>query len=155
MLFEDHGIKSGPCRTFVFKYINNYYFIAQIKQAMRFRPSLHQYYADTWYWQNITFILTKKKKHEYLIEHEHKTPILYTSSSLSPVKNHCQMCVCVCVFGFNVAFDNFSVISRRCLVARGSSVLTFIVLPHRSIMPRTLDMIPHPVTLSWHWVDQS
>ena len=38
--------------------------------------------------------------------------------------------VCVCVFGFNVAFNNFSVISRRCLVATGSSMLTFIVLPH-------------------------
>ena len=38
--------------------------------------------------------------------------------------------VCVCVFGFNVAFNNFSVISRRCLVATGSSLLTFIVLPH-------------------------
>ena len=34
-----------------------------------------------------------------------------------------------CLFGFNVALDNFSVISRRCLVATGSSVLTFIVLP--------------------------
>ena len=56
--------------------------------------------------------------------------------------------VCVCVFGFNVAFNNFSVISRRCLVATGSSMLTFIVLPHRSIMSLTLDMIPHPVTLS-------
>ena len=33
-------------------------------------------------------------------------------------------------------------------------MLTFIVLPHWSIMPQTLDMIPHPVTLSWHWVDQ-
>ena len=38
--------------------------------------------------------------------------------------------VCVCEFGFNVAFNNFSVISRRCLVATGSSMLTFIVLPH-------------------------
>ena len=38
--------------------------------------------------------------------------------------------LCVCVFGFNVAFNNFSVISRRCLVATGSSMLTFIVLPH-------------------------
>ena len=37
---------------------------------------------------------------------------------------------CVCVFGFNVAFNNFSVISQRCLVATGSSMLTFIVLPH-------------------------
>ena len=61
----------------------------------------------------------------------------------------------VCVFGFNVAFNNFSVISRRCLVATGSSMLTFIVLPHWSIVSQTLDMIPHPVTLSWHWVDQS
>ena len=65
------------------------------------------------------------------------------------------LCVCVCEFGFNVAFNNFSVISRRCLVATGSSMLTFIVLPHWSIMSQTLDMIPHPVTLSWHWVDQS
>ena len=63
--------------------------------------------------------------------------------------------VCVCVFGFNVGFNNFSVISRRCLVATGSSMLTFIVLLHGSIMSQTLDMIPHPVTLSWHWVDQS
>ena len=60
---------------------------------------------------------------------------------------------CVCVFGSNVAFNNFSVISRRCLVATGSSMLTFIVLPHWSIMSQTPDMIPHPVTLSWHWVD--
>ena len=34
-------------------------------------------------------------------------------------------CVCVCVFGFNVAFNNFSVVSRRCLVATGSSMLTY------------------------------
>ena len=40
-------------------------------------------------------------------------------------------------FGFNVAFNNFSVISRRCLVATGSSVLTFIVLPHWSILSQT------------------
>ena len=37
--------------------------------------------------------------------------------------------VCVCIFGLNVAFNNFSVISRRCPVAAGSSVLTFIGLP--------------------------
>ena len=61
----------------------------------------------------------------------------------------------VCEFGFNVAFNNFSVISRRCLVVTGSSMLTFIVLPHWCIMSQTLDMIPHPVTLSWHWVEQS
>ena len=40
------------------------------------------------------------------------------------------VCVCVCVFGFNVAFNNFSVISRRSLVATGSSMLAFIVLLH-------------------------
>ena len=60
-----------------------------------------------------------------------------------------------CLFWFNDAFNTFSDISRLCLVATGSSVLTFTVLPHRSIMPQTLDMIPHSVTLSWHWVHQS
>ena len=34
------------------------------------------------------------------------------------------------LFGFNVVFNNLSVISIRCLVATGSSMLTFIVLPH-------------------------
>ena len=62
---------------------------------------------------------------------------------------------CCCLFGFNVAFNNFSVISERWLVATGSSMLTFIVLPHWSIMPQTLDLIPHPVTLSRHLVNQS
>ena len=52
---------------------------------------------------------------------------------------------CCCLFGFNVALNNFAVISRRCLVASGSSVLTFIVLPHGSITPQTPDMIQHPV----------
>ena len=66
-----------------------------------------------------------------------------------------EFCCCCCLFGVYVAFNNFSVISRRCLVATGSSVLTFVVLPHCSIMPQTLDMISHPVTLSWHLVDQS
>ena len=63
-----------------------------------------------------------------------------------------------CLFGFNVAFNNFSVISQLCLVVTVSSMLTFIVLrllPHWSIMPQTLDMIPYPVTASWHCVDQS
>ena len=64
-----------------------------------------------------------------------------------------------CLFGFNVAFNIFFfffwVVSRRCLIATGSSVLTFIVLAHWWIMPKTLGMIPHPVTLSWHWADQS
>ena len=38
--------------------------------------------------------------------------------------------IVLCLFGFNVAFNNFSVIARRCLVATGSSMLTFIVLRH-------------------------
>ena len=52
---------------------------------------------------------------------------------------------CCCLFGFNVAFNNFSVISRRCLVATRSSMLTVIVLPHWRIMPQALNMIPHSV----------
>ena len=69
-----------------------------------------------------------------------------------------SLVVVVCFCGFNVAFNNYSVISRRCLVPTGSSMLTFIVLPHWSIMLDTkswLDIIPRPLTLSWHWVDQS
>ena len=66
-----------------------------------------------------------------------------------------QKTVTVCLFRFNVAFNNFSVISRWCLLATGSSKLTFIVLSHWSTIPQTLDKIPYPVTLSWHWVDQS
>ena len=62
---------------------------------------------------------------------------------------HIHVCCFCCLFGFNIAFNNFSVKSRRCLVVRGSSVLTFIVLPQWKIKPQTLDMIPHPVTLSW------
>ena len=38
--------------------------------------------------------------------------------------------LCHGLFGLNVVFNNISVISRHCLVATGSSVLTFIVLSH-------------------------
>ena len=59
---------------------------------------------------------------------------LNPSKALRPDELHPRVLkelrVCVCEFGFNVAFNNFSVISRRCLVATGSSMLTFIVLPH-------------------------
>ena len=66
-----------------------------------------------------------------------------------------QVGMFVCLFWFNVVFNNFSVMLRRCLVATGSSMLFFfIVLPHWSIMPQTLGMIPHQVKVSWHWVDQ-
>ena len=43
----------------------------------------------------------------------------------------------VCVFWFNIVFNKISVTSRRCLVATESSMLTFIVLPHWSIMLQT------------------
>ena len=38
-------------------------------------------------------------------------------------------------FGFNVLFNNHSVISRQCLVVTVSSMLTFIVLLHCLIPP--------------------
>ena len=56
---------------------------------------------------------------------------------------------CCCLFVFNVTFNIFQ--SRQCLVETDSSVLTFIALPHWSIVPQTLEMIQHPVTLSWYW----
>ena len=52
---------------------------------------------------------------------------------------HSVLCVCVCVCvcvrvcvysGLTSLSTIFAVISRRCLVATGSSMLTFIVLPH-------------------------
>ena len=78
-----------------------------------------------------------------------------TKLFMSQSQKNNRTLVFFCLFGFNISFNNFSVISRRCLVVTGSSLLTFIVLPHWSIMPQTLDMKPHPVTLSWHRVDQS
>ena len=55
-------------------------------------------------------------------------------AGLAPMKQNEHLnprdCCCCCLFGFNVAFNNFSVISRLCLVATWTSMLTFIVLPH-------------------------
>ena len=63
--------------------------------------------------------------------------------------------VCVCFsWALRRFLNNLSVISRWCLDVAGSSMLTFRVLPHWNIMPQTLDMIFHPVTLYWHWADQ-
>ena len=59
------------------------------------------------------------------------------------------------LFGLYITFHNLSVISRRCLDAAGSSMLSFYrVLPHWNIKPQTFDMIFHPVTLYWHWAEQ-
>ena len=67
------------------------------------------------------------------------------------------VCACVCVcYGLTLHSAIFSHITTVSSCDRDLiSVLTFIVLSHWSIMPQTLDMIPHPVTLSWRWVDQS
>ena len=56
-------------------------------------------------------------------------------------------------FGLNVAFNNLSVISRRCLDVAGSSMLTFRVLPHWNIMPQTLwhDIPPSHIILTLSW----
>ena len=62
-------------------------------------------------------------------ENETENDVLFLESN-DNTNNMNATTVCVCEFGFNVAFNNFSVISRRCLVATGSSMLTFIVLPH-------------------------
>ena len=56
--------------------------------------------------------------------------------------------------GFYVTFNDFSVISWRCLDVAESSMLPFSVLLHWNISPETLDMIFHPVTLYWHWAHQ-
>ena len=56
------------------------------------------------------------------------------------------------LFGHYVAFNNLSVLSRRCLDVGDSSMLTFWVLPHWNITPQTLYMIFHRhiiLTLRW------
>ena len=70
---------------------------------------------------------------QYIQRHWRSVPMV--------IDNNYTLSCCFCLFGFNVVFNHFSVISRRCLVATGSSMLTFIVLPHWSIMPQTLDML--------------
>ena len=81
---------------------------------------------------------------------------MWSFHNLGDVWSQCsRICYYCFLFGFDVAVNNFSVTSRRCLVATESSTFTFIVLPHWSIMPRTLDRLPHPVTLSWHLIHQS
>ena len=56
-------------------------------------------------------------------------------------------------FGLNVAFNNLSVISWRCLDVAGSSMLTFRVLPHWNIKPQTLwhDIPPSHIILTLSW----
>ena len=57
--------------------------------------------------------------------------------------------VCVCVFGFNVAFNNFSVMSWRCLVATGSSMLTYSAASLKYHVPDTWhDTTPSHIILT-------
>ena len=57
-------------------------------------------------------------------------------------------------FGLNVAFNNLSVILRRCLNVAGSSMLAFRVLPHWNITPQTLwhDIPPSHIILTLSWL---
>ena len=48
----------------------------------------------------------------------------------------------------------YSIKSRRSGCDRELNAHRFIVLPHWSFIPWTLDMTPHSVTWSWYWVDQ-
>ena len=49
-----------------------------------------------------------------------------------------RLFVCLFVCSGLTSLSTLSVISRRCLVVTGSSMLTFIVLPHCSIRSQTL-----------------
>ena len=85
---------------------------------------------------NLTFFMTRSSLHSYSRSWENPVTVDFieiiefyqlkvgTYSWLSEY-------ICCCLFGFNVAFNNFSVISRRYLVATGSSML--MVLPTWSI----------------------
>ena len=78
-----------------------------------------------------------------------KAPLELPSDACSPS----MFLFCFVLFCF--VLTSLSTIVQVILVVTGSWMLTFIVLPHWNIMPQTLDMIPHQVILSWHWVDQS
>ena len=58
----------------------------------------------------------------------------------------------VCLFGFNVAFKFFSHTVSGC--DRKLSAHFYSAASLKYIMAQTFDMIPHPVTLSWDWVNQ-
>ena len=129
--------KRGPCRTFVLKYI------IELHPQYLNNPETVTSTVESEHDKTNTLIC---RPSEFYYQPGHPQRLI----SLRPSEESC----CRCLFDFNDAFSNFSVISRRCLVAAGSSMLTFIVLPHWSIIPQTPDMISHPVTLSWHSVDQ-
>ena len=61
--------------------------------------------------------------------------------------------VYVFLFGFNVAFNNFSVILQWCLGVTGRSILTLSVASLK-YPAQTHDVTFCPVTLYWHRADQ-
>ena len=128
--------------------------------------------GSTWNLASISPVVSEEEMfenvdiHTYMYPHMHRRRrATYTLSSpgqidmfwtafLSPVKGHLlhsryeKVVVCSRLTSLSTIFQSY----HECLVAKGNSVLTFIVLPHWSIIPRH-STIPHPVTLSWHWVD--
>ena len=77
-------------------------------------------------------------KHMYCVSHNCYKLVTNKSACLKVFKfsdkyskelTYPSICLFV-LFGLNVAFNNLSVISRRCLDVAGSSMLTFIVLLH-------------------------
>ena len=75
-----------------------------------------------------------------------------TNCAMEPAAGWVMLCLFVW-FGLNLAFNNLSVISRRCLDVAGSSMLTFRVLPHWNIMPQTLwhNIPPSHIILTLSW----
>ena len=77
-------------------------------------------------------------------------PAVFFSGNNIDIEHQEKFCSCLVCSGLTSLSIFFSVISRRCLVATGSSMLTFIVLPHWSIMPRDTwhDTIPSHIILT-------
>ena len=61
---------------------------------------------------------------------------------------HIPCVVVVICFGFNVAFNTFSVISRRCLVATGNSMLTEVSCPRHLTWYNTQSHYPDTASTS-------
>ena len=98
------------------------------KLSASFRPHLprHIFYIFLCFFSSCYFCLSQPCHLEL------KYPSQRHPTSEKQLKVVFENVVCCCLFGFNIAFNNFSVISQRCLIATGSSMLTFIVLPHWS-----------------------
>ena len=82
-------------------------------------------------WKSMNNVLNTKQTENHVTYLTNGFPHnWHKAMQMSPDMKKPTMYVCVCVFRFNVTFNNFLVISRQCLVATGSSVVTIEVLPH-------------------------